>query len=218
MVLQPKRWSFPSFILQFICTMDQEYPTMGGPRVGNAVVGMNRLKLLSFILTLWMIPSFPRKSKLDLFLPRKAFSSPHLYLSPLKFSNPFLLNPFPLYIPSLEWISHHEGSLAPSRWAPLCCIYLDKWGPLNILEMTPLELVPTSKFVFGRKISPRLIYHAFDNILWWSIRTKLCLGLSSLFSIADGWFVPFNKVWYSSGGSDLNGPWSWARLWFVDRT
>ena len=122
MVLQPKRWSFPSFILQFICTMDQEYPTMGGPRVGNAVVGMNRLKLLSFILTLWMIPSFPRKSKLDLFLPRKAFSSPHSYLSPLKFSNPFLLNPFPFIYPALSGLVITRGPLAQAG-GPLFVAY-----------------------------------------------------------------------------------------------
>jgi len=126
---------------------------MGGPKVGNAAIVVDRLELHSFILAIWMIPSFPWKSELDLFLPRKAFSSPHSYLSLQNFPTP-PKSPYP-YIPSLEWVSHHEGSLPPGKWAPLCCIYLDGWGPLNIPEMTPLELVPTFKFVFGRRISPR---------------------------------------------------------------
>ena len=143
MVLRPKRRKLPGYILQFICTMDQEYPTIGGPRVGNAATGMNRLKLLSFILALWMTLSFLRKSKLNLFLPRKAFSSPCSYLSPLNFPT-FSSYSLSLYIPSLEWVSIHEGSLGPGIW-----------GPFNILEMTPLELARASKFEFGRWISPR---------------------------------------------------------------
>ena len=126
---------------------------MAGPKVGNAATVVDRLELHSFILAIWMIPFFPRKSKLDLFLPGKAFSSPRSYLSPQNFPTP-LESPSP-YIPSLEWVSHHEGSLPPVRWVPLCCIYLDGWDPLNILEMTPLKLEPASKFVFGRRISPR---------------------------------------------------------------
>ena len=126
---------------------------MGGPKVGNVAIVVDRLELHSFILAIWMIPSFPWKSELDLFLPGKAFSSPRSYLSPQNFPTP-PKSPSP-YIPSLEWVSHHEGSLPLGRWAPLCCIYLDGWGPLNIPEMTPLELAPTSKFVFGRRISPR---------------------------------------------------------------
>ena len=74
--------------------------------------------------------------------------------------SPKIFQPIPpqslsLYIPNLKWVSHHEGSLALGRWAPLCCIYLDKWGPLNILEMPPLELALASKFVYGKQISPR---------------------------------------------------------------
>ena len=122
MVLQPKRWRLLGFILQFICTMDQEYSTMGGLRVGDAAVGMNRLKLLCFILTLWIIPSFPRKSKLDLFLPRKAFPSPCSYLSPLKFSNPFLLSLFPFIYPALSGLAIMKGPL-PQAGGPLFAAY-----------------------------------------------------------------------------------------------
>ena len=93
------------------------------------------------------------------------------YLSPQNFPTP-LESPSP-YIPSLEWVSHHEGSLPPGRWAPLCCIYLDGWGPLNILEMTPLELEPASKFVFGRRISPR--HYIMPSTISCGDRFGLCL-------------------------------------------
>ena len=100
-------------------------------------------------------PLFPKKIQAGSLSSREGF-----FLTMLVSLSPKIFQPFPpqslsLFIPSLEWVSHHEGSLALGKWAPICCIYLDRWGPLNILEMTPLELAPTSKFVFSRQISPR---------------------------------------------------------------
>ena len=206
MVLRPKRRRLLGYILQFICTMNQEYPTMEGPRVGKAATRMNRLKLLSFILALWMIPSFPRKSKLNLFLPRKAFFLTMLVSLSPKIFQPFLPSLFLFLYLALSGLAFMRAPLAQAHGAHSILL---KWHRWNLASLQ----IRVQQMDF-----PKALYHAFDNILWWSVRAKLCLGLSLLFSIADGRFMPFSSVRFSLGGFDLNGPWSWAELWFMDRT
>ena len=60
-VVQPKRLRLPGFIPQFICTVDQEYPTMGGPKVCNVATVVDRLELNFFYPFYMNDPLFPKE-------------------------------------------------------------------------------------------------------------------------------------------------------------
>ena len=150
MVVQPKRPRLPSFIPQFICTMDQEYPIIRGPKVSNAAIVVNRLELHFFYPYYTNGPLFPKEIQTRYLSSWEGFFPYHAYISLPKIFQPLPPQSPSPYILSLEWVSHHERTLSLGKWTLLYCIYLDGWGPFNILEINPLELALASKFVFGR--------------------------------------------------------------------
>ena len=78
-----------------------------------------------------MIPFFPRKSELDLFLPRKTFFLTMLVSLSPKFSNPFLLSLLPLLYPALSLLAIMKGPL-PQAGGPLFAVYTWMGGAHSI--------------------------------------------------------------------------------------
>ena len=90
---------------------------------------------------------------LYLFLSFFALTYHSLFLSP-DLPTPFHTISFPFYRLLLVGLSSWVA-VFPKRWAPFLPIFLIRWDPLHIFELSPLELVPTSKSMLGRQISPR---------------------------------------------------------------
>ena len=84
------------------------------------------------------------------------FSSVSLSLSlSLDFFQPPLTPSLPPCITFPQWVCHHEWRFFPKRWDPFWPIFLVRWDSLHISELTPLELVPASKYMLNKRISPR---------------------------------------------------------------
>ena len=144
-------------------------------------------------------------------------------LSSCQNCQPLSHTPLPPFIVFPKWVCHHDGWPSSSRWVPLCPIFLIKWDPLHTPEMTPLELTPASRFLFGRWIFPR--HYITPEAISCGDRFELCLFepfiiVQYLLMVSSDYalFEPFVIVRYNLGGSDLHGPWSWAKLWFMDHT
>ena len=163
-VAEPNGTKILDWVPQFTCILGQEYPTMGGPKDGEAVSIGDRRKfffLFGFLsciptilenVTMWLAP--PYKIRIGLLSPREViFLTTIVFLSPQFFPPPTLYPSVFIYRLLLVGSSWWEGSF-PCWWVPMSYIP-NQIGPTACDWYDSLETCTICQLMLSKQIPPR---------------------------------------------------------------